>query len=270
MKNIVNLSRCLAAVLLLSVSACVKDPKPETPHPPAPDWLLTKIEISEKRGEPEGGPVYYSYGREEYEYNQHYKPSLHRSYYGEDSNHMVLRYVDTLSYDNKLRPIRKGIKRETGAPYEVRYTYSGDDVNPTKEEQYSGGTLSWSTKFIYRDTIVYQISSHSDTTRHLYSERGNFLGSYYGDYGFFPEYNEYDNHPNPARYLNLNIARVLSIPEADRGPLYSSNNWLDDLQQFIESRIITYDAFGKVSKSVVTYFAPGRVVTSVYHYTKPD
>ena len=52
MKNIVNLSRCLAAVLLLSVSACVKDPKPETPHPPAPEWLLTKIEISEKRGEP--------------------------------------------------------------------------------------------------------------------------------------------------------------------------------------------------------------------------
>lgn len=270
MKNIVNLVRCLSALLLLSVSACIKDPKPDTPHPPAPGWLLTKIVASEKRGDPEGGPVSYSYSRYEYEYNKHYKPRLHRYYYGEDSNRMVLRSADTISYDNKLRPIRKGVKPETGAPYEYRYTYSGNDVYPTTEDRYEGGTLSWSYKFLYRDTIVYQIGSHSDTLIHVYNKQGNYLGIRYPDFEFYPEYSEYDNHTNPARYLNLNFARVLSIPEADWGPLCSANNWLLHSQEFIESRQITADAEGKVTKTVTTYYAPGRAVTSVYYYTKPD
>jgi len=261
MKNIVNLSACLAAVLLLSVSACVKEPNPGGPQVPKPGWLLTKIVAVEKHGDPEGGPVYYSYYRDEYEYNQHYKPRLHRSYYGEDSNRMVLRSADTLFYDNKLRPIRKGIKSETGAVYEVRYTYSGDDVYPTMEG---------STKFVYRDTVVYQISSHADTTIHIYSREGNYLGTYDPGFEFYPIYGEYDNYINPGRFLNLNFARILNIPEADFGPLFSTNNWLLTTWEFLESRKITADAEGKVTKTVSTYFAPGRQVTSLYYYTKPD
>ncbi|WP_298731564.1 hypothetical protein [uncultured Chitinophaga sp.] len=69
MKNIVNLTGCLAAVLLLSVSACVKDPKPESPQPPALGWLPTKIETTVKHGGPEGGPVSYEYSRDEFEYH---------------------------------------------------------------------------------------------------------------------------------------------------------------------------------------------------------
>jgi hypothetical protein len=271
MKNIVNLSRWLAAVLLLSVSACVKDPKPETPHPPAPDWLLTKIVASAKT-EIEGGPVYYSVTVDEYEYNHHYKPKLHRQYFGEDSDHLVLRHADTLSYDNQLRPIRKGVRASEGPPYEVRYTYSGNDLYPTTVARYSDGSISWSYKFLYRDTIVYQIftAPHLDTAMHVYNKLGNYIGTYDPDLGLEISYNEYDNHPNPARFLNLNFSWVLNIPEANRGPLYSSNNWLDDLQGFIESRNITYDAFGKVSQSVITRNAPDGVATSVYYYTKPD
>lgn len=272
MKNIVNLSGCLAAALLLSVNACVKDPKPETPHPPAPDWLLTKIVASEKIGEPEGGPVSYSLTIDEYEYNQYYKPRLHRQYYGPDSNNLVLRHVDTLSYDNKLRPTRRGIKPEYGQPYELVFTYSGNDQYPATVERFQGGTLQSSSRYIYQDTIVYHIygGPHPDTTMHIYTKKGNYIGTYDPVLGVWVNYNEWDNHPNPARFLNLNFGSVLNIPEADRGPLYSSNNWLDDLQEFISSRQISYDAFGRVSKSVVEHYAPGRIVTSVYYYTKPN
>lgn len=270
MKNFINPFSCLLAVLLFSVSACVKEPKPDTPHPPTPDWLLTKIVASEVRGEPEGGPVYYSVTVDEYEYNKHYKPWLHRQYYGEDSNHLVLRHVDTLFYDNKLRPIRRGTRPEYGQPSQSVFTYSGDDQYPTTVETFYGGTLQWTSTYLYQDTLVYQISSHSDTTIHVYNKRRNYIGTYDPVYGLWINYNEYDNHPNPARFLNLNFSSVLSIPEADRGPLYSANNWLVDLQEFVLPRRITYDAFGKVSKSVIEHYAPGRVVTSVYHYTKPD
>lgn len=270
MKNTINPFSCLAAVLLFSVSACVKEPKPDTPHPPKPDWLLTKILASEKIGEPEGGPVSYSVTVDEYEYNQHYKPRLHRQYYGPDSNHLQLKWADTLSYDNKLRPIRRGIRPEYGQPYHVVFTYSGDDQYPTTVDRYEGGNISWSNKFLYRDTIVYQVSAHSDTTIHVYNKQRNYIGTYDPVLGLWINYNEWDNHPNPARFLNLNFSWVLSIPEADRGPLYSSNNWLDDLQEFVLPRVITYDAFGKVSKSVIEHYAPGRIVTSVYYYIKPD
>jgi len=261
MKNAINLTRCLAAVLLLSVSACVKDSNPDTPHPPALGWLLTRVDVTVKYGDPEGGPVSYDYSRYDYEYNQHYMPSLRRYYFGEDSNQMVLRRVDTLSYDNKLRPIRKGVKPETGAPYEVTYTYTGDDVYPTTEG---------STKFVYQDTVVYEISAHSDTTIHIYNRQGNYLGILDPDFEFYPIHGEYDNHPNPGRFLNLKFSRILNIPEADRGPLFSTNNWLLTTWEFLEYRQITTDAEGKVTKSVARYIAPGRLITSVYHYTKPN
>lgn len=266
MKNIVNLSGCLAAALLLSVSACVKEPKPESPQPPALGWLLTKIVTTVKHGDPEGGPVYYTYSRDEYEY-KHNKPWLHRSFYGEDSNNIVLVSADTISYDKKLRPIRKGVKPETGAPYELRYIYSGDDIYPATREYYTGGIMQGARKFLYQDTAVYEIGSHSDTTIHVYSREGNYLGIYYPD--FYPTYTEYDNTPNPARYLNLSI-NILHIPESDYGPLNSTNNWLLNRDEFIDFRKFTVDTEGKVTRSETMHFAPGRLVTSVYYYTKPD
>lgn len=269
MKNTVYAFSCLMAALLLTLSACVKEPKPDTPHPPKPGWLITKIVASEKRGEPEGGPVYYSVTVDEYEYNKHYKPWLHRRYYGEDSSHLVLSGADTLSYDNKLRPVRRGGKSETDT-YEYRFTYAGDDQYPTTVERYAGNTVRYSYKFLYRDTMVYQILPHSDTIRHVYNKHGNYIGTYDPVFGLTPDYNEYDNHPNPARYLNLNFSWVLNIPEADRGPLYSTNNWLNDMQEFVYPRQITYDAEGKVSRSVIVHYAPTREVSSVYYYTKPD
>lgn len=268
MKNIVNLSGCLAAALLLSVSACVKDPKPETPHPPASGWLLTKIVASEVQGEPEGGPVYYSYTADEYEYNQHYKPRLHRNYYGVDSNHLALQWVDTLFYDSKLRPVRKGVNPITSAPYEVRYTYSGDSLYPSLTERYQGSTV-YSFKYLYQDTIVYEISPHSDTTVHVYNRQGNYIGVIDPVYGFRSIYTEYDNHTNAARYLNLDFP-VLNIPEGDRGPIYSANNWIIDFQEWVEDRQMTYDAEGKLSKSLLVHLYPTRRVTSLYYYTKPD
>ncbi len=68
-----------------------------------------------------------------------------------------------------------------------------------------------------------------------YNRQGNYLGIHNPDFEFTPEYGEYDNHTNPARYLNINFARVLTIPEADWGPLCSANNWLLHSQEFIES-----------------------------------
>ncbi len=48
MKKAINPFSCLVAALLLTVTACVKEPKPDTPHPPNPGWLLTKIVAIEK------------------------------------------------------------------------------------------------------------------------------------------------------------------------------------------------------------------------------
>ena len=266
---------CLIAALFLSLTACVKEPKPDHPHPPKPGWLLTKIVASETRGEPEGGPVYNSITIDEYKYNKHHKPWLHSQYYGVDSNHLELRLVDTIFYDNKLRPIRKGVFNSASAiQFQYRFTYTGDSTYPATVEEYlveaGGGLTLLDTRiYLYRDTIVQQLLSHSDTITYVYNKQGNYIGMRDPFIGQIVNYDAYDNNVNASRYLNLNFNWVLNIPEADQGPLYSRNNWTHNAVDLL-SRNITYDAEGKLIRSAILYQFPTRNVVSDYYYTKPD
>ncbi|HEY1164745.1 MAG TPA: hypothetical protein VGE90_06240 [Chitinophaga sp.] len=275
MKNTLHPLACLVAALLVTLTACVKEPKPGHPHPPKPGWLLTKVVASETRGEPEGGPVYNSLTIDEYRYNKDAKPWLHRQYYGVDSNHLELRLADTIFYDKKLRPIRKGVYNNASSiQFQYRFAYSGDNPYPTSLEEYlveAGGglTLLDTRKYVYRDTIVSLIFSHGDTITYVYNKQNNYIGIYDPFIGQITSYDTYDNNINASRYLNLNFSWVLNIPEADQGPLYSRNNWTHNAVDFL-SRDITYDAEGKVIRSAVQYQFPTRNVISEYYYTKPD
>jgi hypothetical protein len=275
MKNAINPFSCLLAVLLVSVSACVKEPEPGDPHPPKPGWLLTKIVASETRGEP-GGPVSTSITIDEFKYNKDAKPWLHTQYSGPDSNYLQLIRADTIFYDNKLRPVRRSMytgPSTTGLQY--RFLYTGDDQYPTTLEQYiigAGGVATFldARQYIYQDTIVYLVlPPHSDTITYVYNKQGNYIGALDPTMGQVYNYDAYDNNTNASRYLNLNFHWALNIPEADPAPLYSRNNWTHNGVDHL-FRDITYDAEGKVSTSTIQYELPTRKVVSQYYYTKPD
>lgn len=275
MKNAINPFICLPAVLLFSVSACVKEPKPDDPHPPRPGWLLTKIVASETRGE-EGGPVSTSITIDEYKYNKDAKPWLHSQYYGLDSNHLQLTRGDTIFYDNKLRPIRRSIFSTTSTTHlQYRFLYTGDDQYPTTMEQHiidANGIARFldARKYIYQDTVVYLVlPPHGDTITYVYNKQGNYIGPIDPVSGLITFYDAYDNHTNASRYLNLNFHWALNIPDADPSPRYSRNNWTHNAANLL-FRDITYDAEGKVSTSTIQYELPTRKVVSQYYYTKPD
>lgn len=274
MKNFTSSIYCLTAVLLLTVMGCVKEPPSGSPRPPKPDWVLTKVVASEVRGEPEGGPVYNSVTIDEYRYNKHGKPWLHTQYFGVDTNNLRFRWVDTVFYDKQLRAVRKGAQSETGWKYEYRFYYAGNERRPSRIEEYGsapGGTpsLLLSHTYLYRDTLVYQISPHPDTMVYVYSSKGNYIGFLDPVIGIIVNYDAHDNNTNAGRFLNVDFPWVLNIPEGDEGPLFSTNNWTNNFLEAIP-RSITYDAQGRVNETHVQYQFPTRNVTSVYYYTNID
>lgn len=274
MKNFSSLLNCLVAVLLVTVVGCIKEPPSGNPHPPKPDWLLTKVVASEVRAEPEGGPVYNSVTIDEYKYNKNHKPWLHVQYYGTDTNNLRVSWADTIFYDNQLRAVRKGIRSGTNWKNEYRFFYTGNERLPYKVEQYTTSpdgttTSTLSLSYLYRDTLVYVILPHSDTLVHVYNSKRNYIGLRDPIIGVIENYDAYDNNTNAGRFLNVDFPRVLNINEGDEGPLFSTNNWTNNFLEIIP-RVITYDSLGRVSQSRATYQFPTRNVTSVYYYTNTD
>lgn len=273
MKNLVCLPKSFIAGALLLLTACVKEPSPNTPIPSKPEWLLTKVVALERRGEPEGGPVFYSAIVDEYQYNRQHKPWLHIEYNGTDTNNLQRGNVDTLFYDKQLRPVRVSSSERYIYRNERKFYYKGDERLPDREESIyidSSGMVSaiGTTRYLYNDTMIYMLDerAHQDTFGYVYNRQGNCIGIYFGSSGVQPVYEVYDNAVNVSRFLNLDYGRVMNVREADTGPLLSKNNWTSVPSESLD-RTITYDAQGRVATSFIRYSFPTRDVTTYYHYT---
>jgi hypothetical protein len=258
---------------LLLCAGCIKEPSPNVPLPPKPQWLLTKVVALKTQAEPEGGPVYYSARVDEYRYNRHHKPCMHIQYDGPDTNNLKVSNTDTLFYDNQLRPIRVSSSQRYIYRTEHRFFYAANERYPDREETYYidssevPGTPGI-TRLLYRDTMVYMLDepAHVDSFAFVYNRQGNYIGIYFTPLGVTVEYEAYDNAVNVGRFLNLDHARALNVPGAEPGPLFSKNNWTSNPSESLY-RTITYDAQGRVSKSYVQYNFPTRHVNTYYYYT---
>lgn len=270
MKNLFCLLQSIIVASCLLLSGCIKKPDTDIPAPPEPEWVLTRIVTLVVQGEPEGGPIIYSAAVNEYQYNRQHKPWLYIYSSGPDTNHLQIEGTDTLSYDNQSRPIRRAHAASRSHTVS-RYFYSGNSRYPDKQEtvvSYSdGGSYTSVKRYTYSDTLVRTIHeySHIDTLYSVYDKRGDYVGSYSPLWGVTTDYEEYDNAINVGRYLNLDFAEVLNIPEGDEGPLFSAHNW-GHFNPYELHRSITYTG-GRVSKSYIMYSFPTRHVTSHYYYT---
>lgn len=94
MKNLVWM--CLSAFILTGCTGGIW-PEPGTPHPGKPEdpkWALTKVI---KRLKYELGYIHITKTVDEYLYNEHHKPIIHRYYHNAaDSNNLNLGEVDSV------------------------------------------------------------------------------------------------------------------------------------------------------------------------------
>lgn len=271
MKTLAHLGIC---IVFLSLAGCIKDP-PDLPLPnPKPGWLLDKFTyIQTNYSAPIDGPVtaqYYKY-LHEFEYDGHYKPRLHKVYYGgTDTVNLKLLYIDSLVYDHSLRV--KEVISFVPAPRWVRnikkFFYNGTDSLPAMYEYYDHSrpdtatlALQYKYQYIYEYSAVHQISTgikgNVDTILFAYPS-GNYT-HYFGAGGQrTEEYLSYDNAPNVARFLNVSNGLVFEMPLSIRQlPRLSRTNWKEQQAYYSDTRYrtITYNDVGLVNTTEVVAYS---------------
>lgn len=251
MKNL--LLACLSALFLAGCTGGIW-PEPGTPKPEQPKdpkWLLTKVT---KRLKYDWGYVRITKTVDEYIYNEHHKPVVHRYLSNAaDSNDLRLTEVDSLFYDDQQRITQ--INQFTVTLNQVtslrKFIYSGSDRLPRRVEKHTlydslgnprpyPGYL-YHEDYTYQDTVVIQVTNgndfSNDTAKFHYNATGNHTfydaplqlagGAYVKQY----EFNQYDNAPNPERYFNLEHGLAFVIDDIRSqyryyAPLLSKNNWV--------------------------------------------
>jgi hypothetical protein len=222
----------LAGCLLLS--GCIKDP--HTPPGPQPEWLLKKITAVDVFYEPNSGDLYAKYVREfSYRNNKPWRCIYSSSsFYEGDTSNLVVNSIDSFFYDNRGRVNQVThyslITKQTER-IEKHY-YSGNNQLPAKIEFYhkSSPTASLTARYSYTDTSVTCIKPYYkggfDTTTFIFDIKGNYVMRYYSTLPPTTELSKYDNAPNPALFLNVENAMVLSPDfSSDYLTRTSKNNW---------------------------------------------
>lgn len=250
MKNL--LSACLSVLLLAGCTGGIwpepGTPKPETPE--QPNWLLTKVT---KRLKYEFGYVHITKTVNEYLYNEHHKPIVHRYYSNAaDSSNLMLVEVDSLFYDDQQRVVQ--INHFSVTLNRVgsirKLVYSGNNRLPYRVEQHTLNDSLGNPRpypgylyhydYTYQDSVVIQVANgndfSNDTAKYHYNAAGNYIfydrPSRYAGGAFVKEheFDGYDNAPNPARYFNLEHGFAFIIDDVRSlfrfyAPLVSKNNW---------------------------------------------
>ncbi len=272
MRNLFCYLASFTAFLLVSLSACIKDPSPDVPVPPKPEWLLTKAVVLQVQAEPEGGPVYNSAGVYEYSYNAQHKPHLLTYHYGEDTNHLQPRGKYEVFYDKQLRPARVEGSGELPRRTVTSYFYKGNEKYPERREQVyvdssGNSTPAGTSRYVYQDSLVYWFyGTDKDSSAYVYDGRGDFIGYYFSRFGDVTVYYaEYDNAVNVGRFLNLDFPAV-NVPGNDEGHLFSAHNWTNNTMDGLQ-RAINYDSMGRVKHTFVRLQFPTRNVNTYYYYT---
>jgi hypothetical protein len=272
MRNLFCYLASFTALLLLSLSACIKEPSPDVPVPPKPEWLLTKVVVLQVQAEPEGGPVYNSAEVYEYSYNAQHKPYLLTHHYGEDTNHLQPGRKYEIFYDKQLRPARVEGSGEIPRRSVTSYFYKGNEKYPERAEQVyvdSSGTSTpaGTTRYVYQDSLVFWFyGADKDSSAYVYDGRGDFIGYYswrFDDVTVY--YDEYDNAVNVGRFLNLDFSAI-NVPGNDNGHLFSAHNWTHNAMDVLQ-RSISYDSMGRVRHTFVQLMFPTRNVNTYYYYT---
>lgn len=249
MKNLVWV--CLSAFILTGCTGGIW-PEPGTPHPEKPKdpkWALTKVI---KRLKYELGYIHITKTVDEYLYNEHHKPIIHRYYHNAaDSNNLNLGEVDSVFYDDQQRVIQVNhfIVTLNMVTSLRKFMYNGNDRMPARVEYHAlhdslgnprpyPGYL-YHHEFNYQDTVVIQVEngndSYNDSARHHYNAAGNYTFHDYKSrtYGTFVkdgEFGHYDNAPNPYLYFNLEHGLVFTIDDIQSNfriymPQIPKNNW---------------------------------------------
>jgi len=261
MKNYAPLLLCICLL-----AGCIKHP--EQPPVPRPQWLINRVvQISEYYGAnplPGDPPAHTSKMLWEIEYDQHYKPFIRRVYYSGDNDtlHLQLRTVDTLSYDGRLRVKQmRTLSLSDGALTTRSFIYTGNDTLPSREDVSPAG---FAREYAYRgDTVVVvslDIKGGRDTTRYVYPN-GNLDHSLSQEFPSIPYvlYDEYDNGPLIEQGMNLSQGDLFNLPfTVGATPRLSRNNWTHSTFFYV-NRYIEYNGNGLPSVSTVQeYFPEGR------------
>lgn len=265
-------------VSILLLAGCIKHP--EQPPVPRPQWLINKIvQIEESYGAnplPGGPPTHFSKQLWEIEYNQHYKPHIRRVYVSGDNDtlHLQLGTVDTLSYDGKLRVKQmRTLSLSDGAVTTKSFTYTGNDTLPSRVDFAPSG---FATEYAYRgDTVVVvsiDIKSGNDTTRYVYPN-GNLDHSLSRQFPTIPYvlYDVYDNGPIIERGMNLSQGDLFNLPfTVGATPRLSRNNWTHSTFFYVD-RYLTYNGNGLPTASTVQEYFPEKRNRCRYEYfeTRP-
>lgn len=260
-------------ICIFLLAGCIKHP--EQPPVPRPQWLISKVvQISESYGAnpfPGDPPTNISKMLWEIEYNQHYKPHIRRVYESgnNDTLHLQLWTVDTLSYDGKLRVKQmRTLSLLDGTVRTKSFTYTGNDTLPSRAELAPSGTV---LEYAYRgDTVVVatlDIKGAKDTTRYVYAG-GNLNHSLSREFPTIPYelYDAYDNGPVIERGMNLSQGDLFDLPfTVGATPRLSQNNWTHSTFFYVD-RSVVYNANGLPSASTVQEYFPEKRNRCRYEY----
>lgn len=263
---------------ILLLAACIKHP--EQPPVPRPQWLINKVvQISASYGAnplPGDPPTHTSKMLWEIEYNQHYKPSIRRVYESNDNDtlHLQLRTVDTLSYDGSLRVKKmRSFVLSDGTVTTRTFTYTGNDTLPSRTDFAPAG---FAMEYAYRgDTVVvvsFDVKGGKDTTRYVYPN-GNLNHSLSQEFPAIPYvlYDEYDNGFLIERAMNLSQGDLFNLPfTVGATPRLSRNNWTHSTFFYV-NRYMEYNGNGLPAASTVQEYFPEQRNTCRYEYfeTRP-
>lgn len=268
MKNYAPLIVCI-----FLLTGCIKHP--EQPPVPRPQWLINKVvQISESYGSnpfPGDPPTSISKMLWEIEYNQQYKPHIRRVYQSgsNDTLHLVLWTVDTLTYDAKLRVKQMRTLSVLDGTLSTRsLTYTGNDTLPSRADIAPSG---FAMEYAYRgDTVVVvsiDIKSGIDTSRYVFPN-GNLNHFLSPEFPTSPYelYDAYDNGPVIERSMNLSQGDLFHLPfTVGATPRLSRNNWTHSTFFYVD-RYVSYNSNGLPSASTVQEYFPEKRNRCRYEY----
>lgn len=262
--------RLYAGITFLLLAGCIKDPDipgPD-PEPPAkPAWLLESITAIEAISETPifGGPMRYSKWYHEFEYDENYKPRIHRESHGAgDTVNLRLAVVDSLRYDERLRVKEAVAYSGSGRQVSIKkFFYNGTDTLPATYESYGYDSpdtvnlrLQYRVSYLYDRISVRAIHSSAkggfDTTVYAYTA-GNYTHNFSPAGTRTDEYVAYDNAPNAEQFLNINNGLIFYLPESlPLLPRLSRNNWTErlDYMNVPRGRSLTYNGAGLLSSTL--------------------
>jgi hypothetical protein len=237
--------------------------------------LINKvIQISESYGAnplPGDPPSHISKLLWEIEYNQYYKPFIRRVYASGDNDtlHLQLKTVDTLSYDGKLRVKQmRTLSLSDGAVTTRSFTYKGNDTLPSQENV---SPSAFTMEYAYRgDTVVVaslDVKGGKDTIRYVYTN-GNLNHSLSREFPTIPYvlYDEYDNGPLIEHGMNLSQGDLFNLPfTVGATPRLSRDNWTHSVFFYV-NRYFEYNGNGLPSASTVQQYFPERRNKCRYEY----